>query len=116
MKTGVMQLMAMLPLIVFAMDGCCKNCPPPEPDVVYVPPLDAVADAGTEDPVEAQTTCGKACAKLRSFGCAEGHSTPSGGRCYDVCRSAPTLIRADCIAAATSRDSVQNCHVRCLKQ
>jgi hypothetical protein len=92
--------------------ACCTPTPVVNPPVV--PPLE-VADGGygPEDLAEASTPCGKACLNLRKFLCAEGHTTPSGARCYDVCRSAPQLLSVDCVIAAKSLNELRACHVRC---
>jgi hypothetical protein len=92
----------------------CRTPPPDEPEVVIVPPLDATDEGGTETPVEATTTCGRACARLRSLGCSEGKTTPSGSRCYDVCRNSTGMLDVDCVVNAASVEELRSrCHVRC---
>jgi len=108
-----LSLLAFSVVPMLLISGCCKTCPPVEPDIVYVPPLDAGFDGPNETIEEAPTPCARACVVMRNFHCPEGGVTPSGSRCYDICRSAGNLMNPQCIADAKTLDALHACHVRC---
>ena len=101
-------VIAVLSLVAVA----CAHATPPPAESAYVPPVDA-GSAQAVNPVEAASPCGRACENLVKLHCQEGEVTPGGTRCYDVCVSAPKLIRTDCVAHATTVDALHSCNVRC---
>lgn len=70
------------------------------------PPPDLRGDAGPEG-------CARACDVLRASACPEGSPSPGGVPCLAVCQNAPALLPVACVAAASSRDAVVACGVRC---
>lgn len=116
MNRSVLLLVALIAFLAASSEGCAKSPLPPEPPVVYVPPLDAGVGDSAESNTESQSTCGVACINLRFLNCPEGLSTPGGARCYDVCASSGTLLNAACAGSAKSVEELRrSCHVRCAK-
>lgn len=118
---------ALLGALLFA----CSPSPPPNPPVPYAPgedggyPITTEPDsADNEDPEPGKgkfPACSKACAKLKELGCPEGERKKGEKTCYALCRDAEDsgkyTLKPQCVADASSVDSVRACKtVKCAKK
>jgi hypothetical protein len=85
--------------------SCYRDNDPnlPPPDVVLV-----------EQDVDAASPCGRACARLASFGCSEGKPSRAGTSCTTVCTRNQDLLPVSCIGAAQTLADIRACGVRCM--
>jgi hypothetical protein len=107
----------LIALFITCVVGLSLTACPQNP---LVPPGDADATPNPNPVVVTTSTCGQACAEMRTLGCMEGFSADGGDTCEVVCQrtiGGTFDMKPSCIASQTSVAGVRSCKtVRCLGQ